>query len=153
MSTGLFLFVLLVVLVLAIHEANVTNGASVSDVIELKRKGPPTRNMARLEGTGPSHGTRRPAPGCKGNPIPKGAVASLAIAMKTMAFILANIMLFALGVSSATSGPCGIDRQSLQDPRGQGRGFWPDRRCSQRHPIGRESVGPTPADQHHATTD
>ena len=73
MSTGLFLFVLLVVLVLAIHEANVTNGASVSDVIELKRKGPPTRNMARLEGTGPSHGTRRPAPGCKGNPIPKGA--------------------------------------------------------------------------------
>ena len=28
--------------------------------------------------------------------------------MKTMAFILANIMLFALGVSSATSGPCGI---------------------------------------------
>ena len=60
MSTGLFLFVLLVVLVLAIHEANVTNGASVSDVIELKRKGPPTRNMARLEGTGPSHGTRRP---------------------------------------------------------------------------------------------
>ena len=32
-------------------------------------------------------------------------------------------------------------------------GSWPDRRCSQRHPIGREFVGPTPADQHHATTD
>ena len=33
--------------------------------------------------------------------------------MKTMAFILANIMLFALGVSSATSGPCGNEIDSL----------------------------------------
>ena len=38
MSTGLFLFVLLVVLVLAIHEANVTNGASVSDVNRIEKK-------------------------------------------------------------------------------------------------------------------
>jgi hypothetical protein len=33
--------------------------------------------------------------------------------MKTMAFILANIMLFALGVSSATSAPCGNEIDSL----------------------------------------
>ena len=33
--------------------------------------------------------------------------------MKTMAFILANIALFALGVSSATSGPCGNEIDSL----------------------------------------
>ena len=33
--------------------------------------------------------------------------------MKTMAFILANLMLFALGVSSATSGPCGTEIDSL----------------------------------------
>ena len=75
--------------------------------------------------------------------------------MKTMAFILANIMLFALGVSSATSAPCGNEIDSLSKilaakDAGSGSTAWG---AASGTPIGREFVGPTPADQHHATTD
>ena len=78
MSTGLFLFVLLVVLVLAIHEANVTNGASVSDVIELKEKGRPlvTWRGSKEPALRMEHGVRRRV--AKETPFRKEHVASLA---------------------------------------------------------------------------